>query len=271
MASVPPPSAPRCARWADRGRPTSPAPIASPKTLRPRRHARCREQATKRRLATPKARASVRAAWALSYTRPRRPGSQAWLPTRILRQTVGRRPHLYYPASDVKQKATRKKLRIGRLALGFAASCVFLVLLVWYSVHHFDWAGPLVANSLRSAFGDDKVAALEDFVYGLEDRVNRLLKKNEPPKAYWHVPDATAASAVATSAAAPLGSAPATSAPATAGTFRPANPGPALKEWSAPGDGEWLGVVDVRHPDEPPRMFKTLLHPDKGRSWAEVF
>ena len=203
-------------------------------------------------------------------------------PARVIRRRiVGRRPLLYYPASDVKQKATRKKLRFGRLALGFAATCVVLVLLVWYAVHHFDWAGPLVANSLRSVFGDDNVAKLEDLVYGVEDRVNRLVKKNEPPKSYWHVPDTASANTPAASASAESSDAGApaeladsgasTSAPASVAAFHPKNPGPALKDWSAPGDGEWLGMVDARHPDEAPRMFKTLLHPDKGRSWAEVF
>ncbi len=173
----------------------------------------------------------------------------------------------------MKQKAARKKLRIGRLALRFVAGCVVLVLLVWYAVHHFDWAGPLVANSLRAVFGDDNVAKLEDLVYGVEDRVNRLLKKNEPPKAYWHVPDTASASTPLSASPVVDGAVPVTSAPAPArvAAFHPTNPGPALKEWSAPGDGEWLGVVDARHPDEPPRMFKTLLHPDKGRSWSEVF
>ncbi|MET0795304.1 MAG: hypothetical protein ABW061_27545 [Polyangiaceae bacterium] len=170
----------------------------------------------------------------------------------------------------MKQKATRKKLRIGRLVLGFAAGCVLALLLVWYAVHHFDWAGPLVANSLRSLFGDDKVAKLEDLVYGVEDRVNRLLKKNEPPKTYWRVPG-TASASPAPSESAPAATPAPESATANVAAFQPVNPGPALKEWSAPGDGEWLGVLDARHPNEPPRMFKTLLHPDKGRSWSEVF
>ncbi|HYQ44840.1 MAG TPA: hypothetical protein VER11_22800 [Polyangiaceae bacterium] len=155
---------------------------------------------------------------------------------------------------------------------------LLLFLFVWYAVHHFDWAGPLVANSLRAVFGDDNVARLEDLVYGAEDHVNRLLKKNEPPKAYWQVPG-SAPSAAPVASAVTAGSAivPAASAAAVAAAqptseaFHPANPGPALKEWSAPGDGEWLGLNDVRHPGEPPRMYKTLLHPDKGRSWAEVF
>jgi hypothetical protein len=176
-----------------------------------------------------------------------------------------------------KQKTARKnasggprraRARIGRLLLGVLGAGFLLFVLVWYAVHHFDWAGPLVANSLRAVFGNDQVAKLEDLVYGAEDRVNRLLKKNEPPKAYWQVPGtASAVPSAAQPNLAPVAEAPASSSPA----FHPANPGPALKEWSAPGDGEWLGLHDARHAGEPPRMYKTLLHPDKGRSWAEVF
>jgi hypothetical protein len=166
---------------------------------------------------------------------------------------------------EVKPKAAKKRVRFTRVLFWLPASWMLLVSLAWYAVHHFDWAGPLVANSLRAVFGDDTVAKLEDLVYGAEDRVNRVLKKDEPPKAYWNVPSAVVAPSAAPSASA----APALvqSGPA----FKLENPGPALKDWSAPGDGEWVGVRDARHPEEPPRMFKTLLHPDKGRSWAEVF
>ncbi|HEV8244808.1 MAG TPA: hypothetical protein VGP93_03535, partial [Polyangiaceae bacterium] len=178
---------------------------------------------------------------------------------------------------DAPRDARRGK-RWRRLLLGVLGTGFVLVLLVWYAVHHFDWAGPMVANSLRAVFGDDNVARLEDFVYGAEDHVNRVLKKNEPPKAYWQVPgSASAESEAALNGVPSAASATAASASAVAEArlageaFHPANPGPALKEWSAPGDGEWLGLNDVRHPGEPPRMYKTLLHPDKGRSWAEVF
>jgi hypothetical protein len=177
---------------------------------------------------------------------------------------------------SVKPKAAPRpeprRPRLARLTLWFAGLGVFAVALVWYAVHHFDWAGPLVANSLRAVFGDDNVAKLEDLVYGAEDSVNRVLKKNEAPKAYWNVPSATPAPSAA--APEPSASSAAPEAPTvTAGSpsFKLENPGPALKDWSAPGDGEWVPVRDVRHPEEAPRMYKTLLHPDKGRSWAEVF
>jgi hypothetical protein len=168
--------------------------------------------------------------------------------------------------ADDKPKDPRKRRRFARIALGVLGAFVACVAFVWYAVHHFDWAGPLVANSLRAVLGDDNVAKLEDFVYGAEDGVNRVLKKNEPPKSYWKVPAAPSASS-----AAPIASAAPSSEPPSPNAFSPKNPGPALQDWSAPGDGEWLGIKDARHPDEAPRMFKTLLHPDKGRSWAEVF
>ena len=180
------------------------------------------------------------------------------------------------PRKDAPRTARRGK-RWGRRLLSGVGVGFVIFLLVWYAVHHFDWAGPMVANSLRAVFGDDNVARLEDFVYGAEDHVNRVLKKNEPPKAYWQVPGSASAAPGAAETAPSAGSPPASSAapvasaPASSEAFHPANPGPALKEWSAPGDGEWLGLADARHPGEPPRMYKTLLHPDKGRSWAEVF
>jgi hypothetical protein len=167
---------------------------------------------------------------------------------------------------DLKPKAARKKSRLARVLLWLLCGAVLLIVLVWYAVHHFDWAGPLIANSLRAVFGDDTVAKLEDAVYGVEDRVNRVLKRDEPPKAYWNVPTAQVAPS-----AAPVASAQVAPAVDASIAFSLVNPGPALKDWSAPGDGEWVGVRDARHPEEPPRMFKTLLHPDKGRSWAEVF
>ena len=169
-------------------------------------------------------------------------------------------------------KAPRKQRRLARVLLGLSGTLVVLVAVVWYAVHHFDWAGPLVANSLRAVFGDDNVAKLEDLVYGAEDGVNRVLKKNQPPKAYWNVPGAGSATAAASAPVASAAASSGASAPVPSpNAFSPANPGPALPDWSAPGDGEWLGIKDPRHPDEAPRMFKTLLHPDKGRSWAEVF
>lgn len=139
-----------------------------------------------------------------------------------------------------------------------------IVAALWIAIHRFDWMGPLVANTLRAIIGPDNVAKLEDLVYAVEDRANRLLKKNEAPKAYWSVPKPPPPAPVQSVAEAPPER---PEIPA----FRPKDPGPAHKKWSAAGDGIWVPIVDPRRPDEKPYMYKTLLHPDPTRSWAEVF
>lgn len=165
-------------------------------------------------------------------------------------------------SSKRTERSSRRRGRWRRILLWLFGAGVALVGLTYWAVHRFEWAGPLVANSLRSVIGVDNVAHLEDLVYAVEDRVNRLTRKNEKPQAHWQVP----AVAPAPSAA------PATSSDAPRlPPFAPKDPGPALKAWSAPGDGKWVPIVDARRPGEPPYMMKTLLHPDATRSWAEVF
>jgi len=169
-------------------------------------------------------------------------------------------------SSKRAERPARRRGRWRRILLWLMGIGAALVGLTYWAVHRFEWAGPLVANSLRAVLGVDNVAKLEDFVYAIEDRVNRLTRKNEQPQAHWQVP-------VAASAAASLASAaPASSADAPRlSPFAPKDPGPAPKAWSAPGDGKWVPIVDPRRPGEAPYMMKTLLHPDAGRSWAEVF
>ncbi|KYF77555.1 hypothetical protein BE18_20290, partial [Sorangium cellulosum] len=47
--------------------------------------------------------------------------------------------------------------------------------------------------------------------------------------------------------------------------------GPSHAAWPAPGDGQWVPIVDRARPGDPPRLYKTLIHPDPHRSWAELF
>lgn len=159
--------------------------------------------------------------------------------------------------------ARRKWLRgslIALATLGGAAAAL------WGAVHRYDWMGPLVANTLRSIVGVNAVAKLEDFTYSIEDGVNRLTRRHDAPKAYWAVP-----SNPASSKAAPEPEPARADAPQPLVRFHPKDPGPALKQWSAPGDGVWVPIRDSRYPEEEPFLYKTLLHPDAGRSWSEVF
>lgn len=163
------------------------------------------------------------------------------------------------PASAVRRPLRR---RLKRLAIGVAIAIPVLIAVLWWAVHRFEWAGPMVANGLRAVIGSANVTRLEDFAYGVEDRVNRLIRKDEKPKAYWSVPAPATASATASSMATTAAKLPA---------FHPRDPGPVHKSWSAPGDGIWVPIGDPRRPSEEPYMMKTLLHPDEKRSWAELF
>ncbi len=138
----------------------------------------------------------------------------------------------------------------------------------WIAVHRIPWLGPIVSNSLRAVLGTENVTALQDFVYGIEDDINQVVKKDEKPKAYWKVPPKAATAPAPAPEVAEKEVVPAAKALTP---FAPAAPGPVHDTWSAEGDGEWVPIVDPRHPNEPPRMMKTLLHPDRNRSWAELF
>lgn len=135
------------------------------------------------------------------------------------------------------------------------------VLALWVAVHRVPWLGPLCANTLRSIIGTQAVTDLEEFAYDLQDRWNRYWREGDQPEAYWDVPAIPAA---------PPAPAVITEAGCVVEPFRPKDAGPVHDKWSAPGDGVWVPIADPQHPDDAPRMFKTLVHPDKLRSWSAV-
>jgi hypothetical protein len=146
-----------------------------------------------------------------------------------------------------------------RRLLGSFGICSVLGLSLWVLVHHTSWAGPLVANSLRATIGTDNVAKLEDFVYAIDDRINRFTMHGDRPKAHWKVPvKPKSQSAVVSQGIVWL-------------PFEPKSVGPVHKSWSAPGDGEWVAIDDSRRPGSNVALYKTLVHPDENRSWAELF
>lgn len=157
---------------------------------------------------------------------------------------------------------SRRRRRPWRRRLLVAALLTPAVLVaLWIAVHRVPWLGPLCANTLRGIIGVEAVTDLEEVAYGLQDRWNRFWRDGDQPEAYWEVPSQT----------------PATPAPAPTADDRcevpplaPENVGPVHESWSAPGDGVWVPIADPLHPDDGPRMYKTLLHPDRLRSWAAV-
>jgi hypothetical protein len=135
----------------------------------------------------------------------------------------------------------------------------FTVGAVWIAVDHVPTFGPWLVDTGRKVVGDRVVANLEDWAYGVEDACNRLWRRGEVPQPQWELPSS-----------APVAPEPSITS-STAPAFRPAEVGPVHEQFAARGDGQWIAVPDLRRPDDPPIMYKTLLHPDEDRAWAEVF
>lgn len=139
------------------------------------------------------------------------------------------------------------------------------ILVLWIAIHRVPGLGPFLADTGRAIAGPDAIAKLEDFAYDLDDRWQRFWRTDEAPKAYWDVPSSAPAPAPA----------PTASVDADGGALPPPPPGwkpadvpPMHANFAAPGDGQWIPVAVPRHGNDAPRMYKTLLHPDRNRSWA---
>ena len=136
-----------------------------------------------------------------------------------------------------------------------------LVLGLWVAIHRVIWLGPWLADTGRSILGNDAIAKLEDWAYSVQDKFNTTTRGDEKPKARWTVPPRASGKPVEVGPDAPKPKYP---------TFDVRDVGPMLASFSAPGDGQWVPIVDPHHPDEPPPMQKTLVHPDGKRGWANV-
>lgn len=175
------------------------------------------------------------------------------------------------------QPTLAKRMRTRRrILVGVGVALPVLVLGLWIGVNTVPWLGPIVADSLRAVIGRDAVAKLEDIGYAIQDRVYQYTRKGEKPKAYWQVPtttDVPVELAAGSSSAPPEASEAASPTPSAPKLppFIPENVGPVHKTWSAPGDGVWVPIAMPDLPNLEPHLWKTLLHPDKNRSWAEVF
>jgi hypothetical protein len=154
-------------------------------------------------------------------------------------------------------KPWRKRLK--RFGLVVLAALPVAVIGLWIAVHRYPRLGPAIADGLRSIIGTDAVSWLEEVAYGIEDRWNSWWRSEEEPKAYWETPSEPARSA----------SPP--KQPKKFPEFRPADVGPLFKALAAKGDGVWVPVPDPKRANDPPAMYKTLLHPDRKRPWAELF
>jgi hypothetical protein len=146
--------------------------------------------------------------------------------------------------------------------------------LAWGLLHQVPGLAPAAADAARALLGDDAVATLEDGLYTVEDGIKRRIYEGEPPRARWHVETEAATPLTPPAlhgAAAPEPRAtPERAKPAAPPPFRPRDVGALYSTQHAQGDGVWVAAEPERS-GEAPLAFKTLIHPDPERSYAELF
>ena len=128
-----------------------------------------------------------------------------------------------------------------------------LVFGAWFGVRTVPWFGPFVADSLRALAGSENVTRLEEVVAGVEDRAKQVASSGVARS----LTDSTPPELLAPSAAAEVAS------------NRPSNVEPLFPKVASPEDGVWQ-AVPVRG-SEAPVVYRTIVHPDPARAYAELF
>lgn len=125
----------------------------------------------------------------------------------------------------------------------------------WLAVRHVPWFGPMVADELRSLVGSERVTELEEAVAGVEDRVQqatsdgkaRSLSEATPSELLVNVADVkTTLEDVA---------------PLPVGVLYPAT--------ASAEDGNWQAVGT--RAGKSGAIYRTIVHPDSERVYAELF
>ncbi len=165
-----------------------------------------------------------------------------------------------------KGKSWRRRALIGAAVVGVGVPGL------WYAIHEVPGVGPALADGGRAVLGPRAIAWVEDFAYGIQDRIDRWRYKDAPPKTFWDAPSAAAPAAppIAPSAPAASGTAGPAAAPPEAETFPPPAFAAPVRGVAADGDGTWIGVADGAPAGQAPVMYKSVVHPDPKRSFAAV-
>jgi len=154
---------------------------------------------------------------------------------------------------SVGVSATRSRWLMGATLAGAA-----LVAATWVGIRTFPWFGPMLADGMRAVVGSENVTKLEEVVAHVEDRVQaatsgnnvRSLSDSTPPELLVALPAPT-------------------SATPSVSDNRPPNAQVLYPRVASPEDGVWQ-TVPVRGASEPV-LYRTMLHPDAERAYAELF
>jgi hypothetical protein len=153
-------------------------------------------------------------------------------------------------------RSTPPERKRSRWLFGAAALATAGAMGGWLGVRTLPWFGPLVADSLRSVIGGERVTELEEAVASVEDNVERVTSDGKART----LSDATPAALLASSDEEPA---------ALALEHRPENVAPPYPAVSTREDGVWLPVPT--RAAGTPGLFRTMIHPDAERSYAELF
>ena len=159
------------------------------------------------------------------------------------------------PASGWTRSAPPERKR-SRFLFAAGALSAAVTLGGWTAVRTVPWFGPLVADTLRSVVGGERVTALEEAVANVEDHVARVTTDGKARS----LDEATPAALLE------LPSTPEETAVERA--LAPAAVAAPFAKVAAAGDGTW-SAVPTRVGDAP--LYRTMLHPDPERSYAELF
>jgi len=153
-------------------------------------------------------------------------------------------------------RSTPPERKRSRWLFGIAVLATLGTVGAWTAVRTVPWFGPLVADTLRAMIGGEHVTALEEAVANVEDHVERVTSDGKARK----LSDATPAALLPPTSDAP---------PALALEHRPENVAPPYPAVSTPEDGVWLPVAS--RVGTTPALFRTMIHPDAERTYAELF
>lgn len=151
----------------------------------------------------------------------------------------------------------------------------------WFAIRSVPWFGPMLADGLRAVLGSERVTQLEELVADVEDRVQRVASNGRARSLSESTPEDLLSAPMHPAAAArpdapglpavgePLSRSLSRDEPAEVTVTRPADVAPLYPRVASPEDGRWQ-AVPVRATSEPV-LYRTILHPDAERAYAELF
>jgi len=170
---------------------------------------------------------------------------------------VPHRPTSAPPASGWARSTSPDKRR-GRFVFAGAALGAVLALGSYTAMRTVPWFGPLVADTLRSTVGRERVTELEEAVANVEDHVERVTSDGKARSLADATPEAL------------LGKTdPSSLVPERTAARAPSDVTPLFPGVAATDDGTFRPIPTRAGNDH--AIYRTMLHPDAERSYAELF